>query len=96
MTKLLQKYYYLLVSLFVFIIYLITLAPSVVQIDSTRLHVETNIPSLMDGMVLMKASASVIPSGSLARHSLNSTGAVSWFMPMFRMWIMSLTDFPGY
>ena len=37
MTKLLQKYYYLMVSLFVFIIYLITLAPSVVQIDSGEL-----------------------------------------------------------
>ena len=37
MTKLLQKYSYLLISLFVFIIYLITLAPSVVQIDSGEL-----------------------------------------------------------
>ncbi|MCW8810576.1 MAG: DUF2723 domain-containing protein [Ignavibacteriaceae bacterium] len=37
MTKFYQKYFYLLVSLFVFIIYLITLAPSVVQIDSGEL-----------------------------------------------------------
>ena len=37
MTKLFKKYFYLLVSLFVFIIYLITLAPSVVQIDSGEL-----------------------------------------------------------
>ena len=37
MTKLFQKYFYLVVSLFVFIIYLLTLAPSVVQIDSGEL-----------------------------------------------------------
>ena len=37
MMTYIKKYFYLLVSLFVFIIYMITLAPSVVQIDSGEL-----------------------------------------------------------
>lgn len=37
MMTYIKKYFYLLVSIFVFIIYLITLAPSVVQIDSGEL-----------------------------------------------------------
>jgi hypothetical protein len=37
MTKFYKKYFYVLISLFVFIIYLVTLAPSVVQIDSGEL-----------------------------------------------------------
>ena len=37
MSKIIQKYFFLLIALFVFLIYLITLAPSVVQIDSGEL-----------------------------------------------------------
>ena len=35
--KIIKKYYYLLTGIFVFIVYLFTLAPSVVQIDSGEL-----------------------------------------------------------